>query len=341
LLNVPRIPLPDLDAKVDFLSTPSSYPELPRSVEARETHMSWVFMTDRHAFKLKKPVKTSFLDFSTLDLRKHFCEEEVRLNRDLAPGVYVGVVPLGKDREAGLRLGEGEPVEYLVQMVRLPAAATLEAAILDNRVEEQTIRNLAKHLATFYRQAPVLEIEPAAYRRRLTEDLSANAEAMLKPGYGLPAAQIKTTADVLSGFAARHGEVFEKRAGEGRIVDAHGDLRPEHIYFLPDRIVVIDRLEFNAAFRALDPVDELAYLAMECERAGVPVIGSWLFETYCAESGDRPSPELISFYMGARALLRAKLAIWHLDTPHPRTPEKWPLQARAYLDLAEGFAAKI
>ena len=341
MLNVPRIPLPDLNAKVDFLSTPSSYPEPPSSVEARETHMSWVFMTDHHAFKLKKPVKTSFLDFSTLERRKHFCEEEVRLNRDLAPGIYIGVVPLGQDRESGLRLAEGEPVEYLVQMVRLPATATLEAAILDHRVEEQTIRNLARDLARFYRQAPTIEIEPSAYRRRLADDIAANAEAMLKPGYGLPTSQIEAIADALIGFISRLGEVLEKRAGERRIVDAHGDLRPEHIYFLPDRIVVIDRLEFNAAFRALDPVDELAYLAMECERAGVPAIGAWLFETYSAESGDQPSAELISFYMRARALLRAKLAIWHLDTPHPRTPEKWPLQARAYLDLAAGYAAKI
>ena len=118
-----------LQTVVDFLSTPASYPEGTRSVETQETHMSWVFLTDRYAFKLKKPVRTSFLDFSTAERRRRFCEEEVRLNERLAPGIYRGVVPLGLDRSGNLQIGEGQAVDFLVQMIRLPTAATLDHAI--------------------------------------------------------------------------------------------------------------------------------------------------------------------------------------------------------------------
>ena len=341
MLSVSRRPFPDLDAKVDFLSARSSYPERPGSVEAHETHMSWVFLTDRHAFKLKKPVRTSFLDFSTLERRQHFCGEEVRLNQNLAPGIYLGVVPLGVDRAGRLRLGAGEPVDYLVHMIRLPAAATLEAAILAHRVEEADVRHLASRLAAFYRDAPTIGIGAETYRQRLAADVAANAEAMLQPSYGLPAETIEGVARSLNGFLASRGEALERRARERRIVDAHGDLRPEHIYFLPDRIAVIDRLEFNPAFRELDPAEELAYLAMECERVGAPSIGPWLFETYGAETGDRPDADVVAFYKAARAMLRAKLAIWHLDSPRPRTPEKWPRQAKAYLELAYAYASSL
>lgn len=341
MLTVARDASPNLEAKVAFLSTPSSYPEGPRSVLAHETHMSWVFLTDRHAFKLKKPVKTSFLDFSTLERRRHFCEEEIRLNRSLAPGIYLDVVPLGCDRFGGLLLGEGEAVDYLVRMRRLPAEATLEASISAHHLEERKVRALAVRLAAFYRTAPVVHIDGEEYRRRIAADIDENALALVNPRYGLPVAIIETVAGALRKYAADQGRELERRAKDHRIVDAHGDLRPEHIYFLADQIVVIDRLEFNEALRQLDSADELAYLAMECDRAGASSVGPWIFGTYGAETGDRPSPLLVAFYKCARAMLRAKLAIWHLDTPRPRTPEKWPAQALAYLNLARSYAQEL
>lgn len=341
MLTVSQDSLVGLQAKVDFLSRPASYPESSGSVEARETHMSWVFLTDRHAYKLKKPVRTSFLDFSTLELRKKYCEAEVWLNRRLAPGIYLGVVPLGLDRSGNLHIGEGQAVDFLVRMIRLPATATLDHAIRANAVEERNIHNLASRLAGFYRDAMVIGCGADAYRRRFVIDIEADTQALLQPRYGLPATLINETSAALRNFIALHGDRLEQRARERRIVDGHGDLRPEHIYFLPDRIAVIDRLEFNAAFREVDPLNELAYLAMECDRCEATWIGPWLLETYRAESGDSFGAELVDFYKCSRALLRAKLAIWHLDGVPPREPEKWPRQAKSYLDLAHAYATGL
>jgi aminoglycoside phosphotransferase family enzyme len=339
MLTETQNPDVSLKAKVDFLSVPASYGGGNVSVETRETHMSWVFLTDRYAYKLKKPVRTSFLDFSTLELRRKYCEAEVRLNWDLAPGVYLGVVALGLDRSRGLQIGEGEPVDYLVQMIRLPAWNTLENGIRLNNVTEQQVRTLALRLAEFYRKASVIKCSAEAYSRRLSAEIDADALALSEPRHGMPLGLVTTAANKLRGFISSQRGHLDRRIDEQRIVDGHGDLRPEHIYFLSDRIVVIDRLEFNDTFREIDPLDEFAYLAMECDRSGMPRFGPWLFETYAAETGDEPPADLLAFYKGTRALLRAKLAIWHVEEPGARTGEQWRAQAKAYLDLASEYAA--
>jgi len=324
---------PDLRTKVDFLLRPSTYPERTRYVEARETHMSWIFLTDRHAYKLKKPVRYPFLDFSTIERRRRNCEEEVRLNRRLAPDVYLKVVALALDSDGRLCLGTGQPVDWLVKMRRLPADRTLDHLIKTNAVSEEDIRALARRLTAFYRDAAKAEISTAEYRDRFQADIAANEAALLRPNYLLEASLIAAVAAAQRRYLVVQGHRLDRRVSEGLIVEGHGDLRPEHIYLGADPVIT-DCLEFNPQLRVIDPADELAYLAMECEREGAAQIGAIVIAAYGEASGDVPPPDLVAFYKGYRALLRAKIAISHLDELEPRDSEKWRMRTRSYLDLA-------
>ena len=328
-----------LEAKVEFLGRPDAYPEAPSRVDAVETHMSWVFLTDAHAYKLKKPVRYAYLDFSTVEARRLDCEQEVRLNRRLAADVYLGVIPLVLSAEGRLSVGgPGEAVDWLVQMRRLPAQRMLDQLIRSGVVKQAEISLLARRLARFYAAAAADSITPDAYRQYLAERIGNNLRELASPEFGLAKDVPESLARFQFGFLETHAGLFDGRVRQGRIIEGHGDLRPEHVCLLPEP-VVIDCLEFNREFRILDPADELGYLALECERLHAPQVGRWLLHSYSEASGDAPPAALLHFYQSCRAVLRAKLAIWHLrdDGCHPQ--KKWRATARQYLALARRHAA--
>jgi len=323
-----------LEAKLGFLGAPDAYPDAPARVDAVETHMSWVFLTDTHAYKLKKPVRYDYLDFSTAEARRLDCEEEVRLNRRLAAEVYLGVMPLVRDAAGRLRLGEaGETVDWLVQMRRLPADRMLDHLLRDGAVDQAEIVQLARRLARFYAAAAAEAIAPATYRQGLAGRIEDNLHELASQEFGLSRSVLERLARLQSDFLQSHAEWFDRRVQQGRIVEGHGDLRPEHVCLLAEP-VVIDCLEFKREFRILDPADELGYLALECERLHAPQVGRWLLDAYREASGDAPPEALIHFYQSCRAVLRAKLALWHLrdDGRHP--PGKWRATAQEYLEWA-------
>ncbi len=331
----------DFAAKVAFLRRPEAYPEASERVETIETHMSWVFLTERFAYKLKKPVRYDFLDFRTLAARHHNCEEEVRLNRRLAPEIYIGTVPLTLGRDGGLDLGGfGEPVDWLVKMHRLPARRMLDRAIARGEVSAPQVRALALLLAEFYRDAAPVAMGATAYRARLAADIAADLQQLSEPCYGLPRQEVEAVSRLQSGFLESRADLFDRRVRECRIIEAHGDLRPEHICLGP-RPQIIDCLEFKREFRILDPADELSFLSLECERLGAAFVGPLVFEVYRDVTDDAPPEELLLFYKAYRACLRAKIAVWHLREPDMREPEKWPALGRTYLRLAESYAARL
>ncbi len=330
-----------LAAKVAFLRRSGSYPERPKSVEAVETHMSWVFLTDDHAYKLKKPVRYDFLDFSSVEARRLDCQEEVRLNRRLAPDVYLGTLPIRAHPDGRLSLeGTGAIVDWLVKMRRLPRELMLDQAVREGRVRDEDVERVASVLSQFYRTSARPELTPQEYRDRFLRDVRANLDALLKPSFGLCVSLIDRVGQAQLRLLERRPELLEERVRQGRIVEAHGDLRPEHICLGPSP-VIIDCLEFNRDFRILDPVDELCFLAMECELLGAAFVGQRTFETYRRLTGDDPAKSLVAFYKCYRACLRAKLAAWHLADPEIGNPEKWTGLARAYLGLADGYAGEL
>jgi len=323
-----------LEAKVAFLRRAEAYPETPIGVEVLETHMSWVFLTDRHAYKLKKPVRFDSLDFSTVELRRRDCEEEVRLNRRLAPDVYLGTLALTADERGALSLGgAGEVVDWLVWMRRLPADRMLDARVLSGALRRAEVRPAALRLARFFAEAERVTLAPAEYRRRLAEGVEGDRRALSRPEFGLPRERVEALARAEEACLERHAALFDRRVEEGRLVEGHGDLRPEHVC-LTSEPAIIDCLEFSRELRLLDPADELAFLALECERLGAAEVGGWFLEAYTETTGDAPPPLLLRFHRTYRALRRAKIAVWHLEDAEVREPARWIARARRYLELA-------
>ena len=330
-------PASGLAETVRFLEQPAAYPDRPKRVETEETHMAWVFLTDRFAYKLKKPVRYDYLDFSTVEARRRDGLEEVRLNRRLAAGVYLGILPLTREEEGDLALdGDGEVVDWLVRMRRLPSERMLDRAIEDGTVREDDVERAARLLAGFYRDARPVEITPAEYRERFRRDLEEIRRELSRFDLRLPAGRLEEVLGALLGFVEERGRTLDLRVEAGRIVEAHGDLRPEHVCLTPEP-VVIDCLEFSRAFRLLDPADELAFLSLECERLGAAWVGKRFVEGYRSVTGDRPPPDLFRFYQGFRAALRAKLAAWHTRDDERRNGAEWLAEAADYLGWAETY----
>ncbi len=329
-----------LNQKVDFLSRASAYAHPVAGVVRRETHMSWVFLAGDRAYKLKKPVRFPYLDFSTLARREAACRAELRLNRRLAPDVYLDVVPLTATSR-GLAIGANAAiVDWLVVMRRLDESRTFEQAILQHRIEPWQLDPLAATLVQFYRRAAPVLLPPAVHLRDWHDNLAMNQRVLLDPRLGSPAGLVRRLASVQREFLSRHGEVLAARVRARHIVDGHGDLRPEHIW-LGDPIEIIDCLEFNARLRAVDPFDEIAFLSLECERLGAGWAGEYIRRRVVRGLRDGLSEPLFLFYRCHRATLRARLAIAHLMEPNPRTPEKWPRLARAYLAIAAADAVQL
>lgn len=329
-----------LEAKVAFLSSPDGYPDKTTAVSTVETHMSWVFLTDTHAWKLKKPFRLDHHDLSSAAARREHCLLEVRLNRRLSEGVYLDVVALAEDEAGRLALGgPGTAVDWLVKMRRLPAERMLDALIRANALRVDDVKRVVRLLGHFYRQGPRPAVEPRDFRARIAAGIEENCRELGCAEYRMPREQVEAIAALQRAFLAREGSVFDERAASGRIVEGHGDLRPEHVCLEP-RPQIIDCLEFSKELRTLDAAEELAFLALECERLGAPGLRHVIFAAYAEATGDRPPEPLVDFYQAYHAMVRAKLAAWHLRDPHLRLLPRWPAQARQYLLLARDHLGK-
>jgi aminoglycoside phosphotransferase family enzyme len=296
--------------------------------------MSWVFLTDAHAYKLKKPIRTALLDHTTIEARRLACDTELQLNRRLAPDVYLAVVPLTASGSEMRVAGEGTRIDWLVKMRRLPHQRMLDVCIARHTVQRADIDRLAAMFVNFYRHAECVAWDGPTYRNRIATDIESKGASLEQPHYRLPHTDIRAVVIRQERWLARHGDLLEARAPA--VVDAHGDLRPEHICLEPQP-VVIDCLEFNRDLRLLDPYSELSFLALECRRLGAAWIGAQLLAGYAERTGDRAPARLIRFYQSYHALVRAAVAIWHLDNgdvPQQRT-DHWRERSARYLRIAE------
>jgi uncharacterized protein len=265
-----------LAAKLAFLRRPESYPERPHTVEAIETHMSWVFLTESRAYKLKKPVRHDGLDFSSLALRRGHCEAEMQLNPRLAPQVYLGLVALTLDASGAMHLdGPGRTIEWLVSMRRMPPHRMLDHMVRERTASRVDVERVATLLAEFYRDAEPVGMTADEYRRYLADEIAESRVRLLAPGAGLPRPLVERVLQRQSAYLERQAAVIDRRVADRRIVEGHGDLRSEHV-FLGRPPQIIDCLEFRRELRLVDSADELAFLAMECDRLGISWIGDVL-----------------------------------------------------------------
>lgn len=282
--------------------------------EVVQTHISVVFLAREFVYKLKKPVNLGFLDFGTLGRRKHFCDEEVRLNRRLAPAVYLGVVAVTRGPD-GLRFeGEGEAVEWAVKMVRLPESASLLAKLQRGTVDAALVARLAGRVAEFHARA---EGGPRVAESARFEVVAANA----RDNFTQSEAQIGVTISrgAFDRLRARTDAeltrlrtLIESRAARGVPRDTHGDLHLDHVYHFPDReppgdLVAIDCIEFADRFRHADPIADAAFVAMDLRFRGRPELADAFVSRYLEASGDAEGAELLPLYTSYRAAVRAKV----------------------------------
>lgn len=327
----------ELAAKVAFLRTPRAYPHAPASVEAIETNMAWVFLAGDRAYKLKKPVRYPFLDFSTRALRERDCAQEVRLNRRLAPGVYRGVVALLETADGSLALdADGAPpagarvVDWLVRMRRLPEARMLDRAIAAGSVGTEDIDRVGRVLRAFYAGLAPAAIAPAAFLARFAREQGTTRELLMQMQERIDGGSVEQVLDRVDAAMHALADSLARRVTEGHVVEGHGDLRPEHVC-LAEPVAIIDCLEFNLELRLVDPAEELVFLGLECELAGAAWVGPRLL-AHCSGVIGEVSPALCAFYKAHRALVRARLALAHLHQPAAREAGKWAPLARRYLE---------
>jgi aminoglycoside phosphotransferase family enzyme/predicted kinase len=323
---------PGLEELTQFLLRPESYPAdhfppgKPRRVELVETHISRVFFAGDRVYKLKKPVKFEFLDFSTLDRRREACRDEVRLNRRMAGDVYLGLAPIAREPQGTLAIraaddpnssnsdsaeGHSEAIEWLVVMRRLSAERMLDRMIEADALNGNHIAELARHLGLYYAGRRPVESSPDEYHAAVLSHVRANRADLLDAA---PPAERNRIAKIHAAqlqLLVRKRSHFEARVKAGRVIDGHGDLRPEHIC-LESPPVVYDCVEFSAEFRRIDVADELTFLEMECAKLGRRDVGQAVFDAYVAASGDQVPDALRAFYESYRACVRAKVAALRL-----------------------------
>lgn len=316
-----------LDHKLAFLGTPG---RLDTIVETIETHMSWVFLTADRAFKLKKPVALPYLDHRPPARRRHSCMNELVLGRRLAPSVYLDVVPLVVSAH-GLALGHdiaGEIVDWLVVMRRLDARTMLPHLLATGAATTEHANAVGDLLVAFYRAARRAAWSTDEYRRRMRATVSTYAGELAT--FGLPADPFAPIATTALDSIDRHGELLDRRILDGRVVDAHGDLRPDHVC-LETPPAIIDPLEFDDELRTLDAASELAFFALECDRLGARWFGDQVLARYSEQSGDAVPAPVFALYLAQHALIRAVIALRHLADMPRATHAKWRGRADEYL----------
>jgi hypothetical protein len=311
---------------------PDFYPNPCAEITHKETHISHLFFAGDLVYKVKKPVHFSFLDYSSLAKRRHFLEEELRLNRRLAPSVYLGIEPIVMDKSGWHLDGSGEPVEYTLLMRRLPEKRMMRGLLETRQVTKQMMRELAKVLADFHNKAErVRALDAGEYFASLKKHFSENLTDLERY------ISRRSEHDAL-GAIGRAGMEFLQanknllvgRVKDGWIRDVHGDLHTEHICFAPEGIQIFDCIEFNASLRRCELASEIAFLSMDIAVRGGESLRSPFLDRYRELLPDPQMPQLLSFFECYRALVRAKV--------HALRIGKWSDETARYFRFAQRFA---
>jgi aminoglycoside phosphotransferase family enzyme len=340
---VKNIPM-DVSTLKKALLDPNIYPDRPKEVKLVETHISLVFLTGNHVYKVKKPVDFGFLDFTSLEKREHYCEQEVKLNRRLSPAIYLGVIKITQEKgRIGLE-GRGEIVEYAVKMKQVPEEYLMDRLLEKNRVTPEMIKSVSEKLAHFYSTAETNDfIKGFARPERVRQDTDENFEQTEKYiGVAIGKEVYEFIKNRTTLFFETKKEVFSQRISSEKIRDCHGDLRLEHIFW-GEEIAIFDCIEFNERFRYTDVAADIGFLVMDLDYHDREDLGRHLIRTYIEKSGDQEIQEILDFYKCYRAYVRGKVESFRLDDPNiPKEEKEKALQrAKKYFDLAHRYAQRF
>jgi uncharacterized protein len=307
---------------VSAMSEPGFYPKRPSKVTHKETHISHVFLTDDLVYKVKKPVRFSFLDYSTLAKRRHFLNEELQLNRRLAPSVYLAIMPITRDGNVWKLGGEEEPSEYALVMRRLPDKRMLPVLLETQQATSKMISELAGLLARFHGEAErVSPIDASHYVEEVEKQWNENLTDLAPLREDLVDAEtVSLLKDYGADFIERHRNLMMQRAEEGWIRDVHGDLHCEHVCFAPEGIQIFDCIEFSQQLRCCDLASEIGFFLMDLEVRGGGALARPFLTRYLEGLHDPDLPVLLPFYQCYRALVRGKVEALRSTGPDSNAP---------------------
>jgi aminoglycoside phosphotransferase family enzyme/predicted kinase len=324
------------------LQNPALYPHAVDGFKVIETHISWVLLTGPFAYKMKKPVNFGFLDFSTLEARGHFCQEELRLNQRLTDDLYLEVLPITGSADAPHLNGGGEPIEYVLKMRQFSQDNLLATLQANGELTSAHIDALAEQIAHFHEQAPRVPAEhyqgtPEAVMDPVTQNFE-----QIRPFLQDPADLLQL--DALHAWAQASFErlrpLLQARKQDGFIRECHGDIHLGNATLIDGQVVIFDCIEFNEPFRFTDVYADLGFLAMDLEDRGLKCLARRLVSQYLEHTGDYHGLELLNFYKAYRALVRAKVALFSMPADADGLQRAAALRTyRNYANLAESYSA--
>ncbi|MCA9194301.1 MAG: AAA family ATPase [Planctomycetales bacterium] len=322
----------DQAAVIAALSHCDAYGVDSKEIEIHETHISWIFLIDQTAYKLKKALSNDFLDYSTLEKREHYCREELRLDSRFAPELYMDVVPVTFDKGQFYVQGVGQVVEWLVKMKRFEPGALLSERLGKGVVSPQEIDQLAHVVANAHgaavagrsKQQQILEAARDNFRT-LASCLSANIE-------DLSWSELKAWTET---EFQEHERKFRARAESGFVRECHGDLHAGNIVSWRGSLVPFDGIEFCDEFRWIDVLSDTAFLVMDLIHRGYPALAAQFLNTYLEVTGDYEDLELLRWYLVYRAMVRAKVAALLMMQSTGGQRQAAQTEVQQYIFLAE------
>ena len=323
-----------------------SFPNKPQELKVLQTHISYVFIADEIVYKIKKPVNFGFLDFTTLELRKLYCEKEVELNRRLCPEIYLGTVPVSLTQEGYKVEDNSNVIEYAVKMKRLPENGMMQKILKNRALTEKHIDLIVDLLVPFYKSAKTGKgveefgsIETVSFN---TEENFTQTEGFV--GKTLNRWRYNQIVSWTRNFIKENASLFEKRIKEGFIREGHGDLYSANICFDDvKKVYIFDCIEFNERFRSGDVASDIAFLSMDLDFHDYKELSEYFVKIYVEKSGDRDLLKLLNFYKCYRAYVRGKIGCFtSMDKALTEEQRKSALnKAQKYFDLAYLYAEGI
>jgi aminoglycoside phosphotransferase family enzyme/predicted kinase len=325
---------------LESLLAPSAYKEPTNSVHLLQTHVSYLFIADHYVYKIKKPVDFGFLNFTTLDQRRFYCNEEIRLNRRLCPGIYLGVVEVREEVGKATFAGTGKIIDYAVRMKRLPEERMLDRMLAEGKVTGADMRRVARTVAEFHLEA---ERGPGIDAYGSLERVRSNLEESFRQvadfaEITLTSRDLRLIREWSEGYLTDNSELFAKRVANGFIRECHGDIHLENIS-LSEEVCIFDCIEFNRRFRYSDTAADIAFILMDLDYHGNRRFAEVFLAEYMTVTGDREIVRIRDFYKVYRAVVRGKVTSFRLNDPAIPEPERKAARETAcrYFWLARGY----
>jgi hypothetical protein len=330
---------------LEAMQNPRTYDEKVDAIRMLQTHISWIFLTGRFAYKVKKPVDFGFLDFTTLEKRKRLCGRELEINRKFSPEIYLSVLPLARYKDR-LKIGAaGETVEYVIKMRQMPQERLMNKLLENNEIDTDSLAQIVDILIKFYARTDTYRLPNSVGSLATVKFNWQENFRQTEPFIGRTIDQKRFDGIKIkvSTFMEKNKELFDKRLREGRVKWCHGDLHSGNIFVVEGKVYIFDAIEFNERFACSDVASDIAFLSMDLDFQHKTFLSDFFVKTYIKKSGDEEILRILDFYKCYRAYVRGKVNSFRLNDPNLLDFEKDEAKntARLYFQLATEYANKI